>query len=434
MMFVFIFLSSPLQSYAVSKGLLEPHANNRPFYNAASISKGLLESLINNRPFYNAAASQCTAGSGGSGDAQSAAGGGNSSSGVSQSKADFLKKYAEMAYKNSLKTGVPYEFTLAQAILEGALTSQLALKYNNLFGVKAGPGWHGKTVNLPTTEEDKNGNRYRVMASWRVYDNPEDSFADHDSFLRDNPRYAKAFQYSNDPFKFLAEVRAAGYATDVDYVAKVSKVIQEVIDWVAKNTSLPPSSGIKYDVPPPTTDNTDSSSSQTANSGGSKTCSTDAATPAGDVGGQVGGDTGGDNSSSPTGTAQELAQQLLDNPNVSYPYKDTKGLTVREVLQHIVKTGKGIVNSPDVSFTEVAVSTKLLQALVDYAKTNKIGLNALTNADHSSGSNHYKGIAVDLACVPNLDRSAFEAVASKYGGKNNGETCPSARHWHYDFK
>lgn len=341
---------------------------------------------------------------------------------VSQTKAEFLKKYAEAAYRNSLKTGVPYEFTLAQAILEGALTSQLALKYNNLFGIKADSSWHGKTVSLWTTEE-VNGKDIRVMALWRVYDNPEDSFADHDKFLRENPRYAKAFQYSNDPFKFLVEVKAAGYATASDYVEKVSAVIREVIKWIAENTNLPPSSGITYEVPPPGggSDDSDTTSAQ------STSCAaTDLTTP------DEPSDPG-DDSSTPTGTAQQLAQQLLNNPNVLYTYKDSKGLTVKEVLQHIVKTGKGIVNSPDVSFTEVAVSTKLLQALVDYAKTNKIGLNALTNADHSQNSNHYKGIAIDLACVPNLDRAAFDAIASKYGGKNNGETCPGARHWHYDF-
>jgi hypothetical protein len=94
----------------------------------------------------------------------------------------------------------------------------------------------------------------------------------------------------------------------------------------------------------------------------------------------------------------------------------------------------GLVNSPDVTFKEVPVSAKLLQALVEYAKTHKIGLNALTNADHSSTSNHYKGIAIDIACTPALDRTAFEAIAAKYGGANNGEVCPDDRHWHYDFK
>lgn len=135
-----------------------------------------------------------------------------------------------------------------------------------------------------------------------------------------------------------------------------------------------------------------------------------------------------------SGDVQDLAQQLLDSPNVSFPYHDAvSGLTVGDVLKQVAKTGKGQVNSPDVSFREVAVSPKLLQALIEYAKDHKIGLNALTNGDHSSTSNHYKGIAVDIACSPALDRAAFEKIATKYGGKNNGEVCPGNSHWHYDF-
>lgn len=133
------------------------------------------------------------------------------------------------------------------------------------------------------------------------------------------------------------------------------------------------------------------------------------------------------------GESKELAQQLLDNPNVTYPYEDTKGVTAREVLEEVAKTGKGIVNSSDVSITRVAVSANMLKALVEYAEDHKIGLNPITNADHSATSNHYKGIAVDLDCNPTLDRAAFEAIAKKYGGKNNGEVCPGDSHWHYDF-
>lgn len=150
-----------------------------------------------------------------------------------------------------------------------------------------------------------------------------------------------------------------------------------------------------------------------------------------------GGDSDANNedtsSSGEAGEVKALAQELLDNPNVTYPYTDTRGVNVREVLQEVARTGKGIVNSPDVSFDRVEVSPDMLQAIADYAKNNKIGLNALTNADHSSGSNHYKGIAVDFACNPPFNRLEFEQIAAKYGGKNNGEVCPGAAHWHYDF-
>lgn len=141
-----------------------------------------------------------------------------------------------------------------------------------------------------------------------------------------------------------------------------------------------------------------------------------------------------DAGSTASGDAQQLAQELLDNSNVSYPYKDTaRGLTVRDVLEQVAKTGEGIVDSSDVDYTSVPVSPNLLAALVEYAQDHQLGLNALTNGDHSSDSNHYKGRAIDIACSPSLDRTAFDEVAAKYGGRNNGEVCPGSGHWHYDF-
>lgn len=150
----------------------------------------------------------------------------------------------------------------------------------------------------------------------------------------------------------------------------------------------------------------------------------------GGAGGGSGG-TGGGGGGSVDGTVQELAQKILDNPNVSYTYTDTKGVTVRMVLEHIVKTGKGIVNSPDVSHTETTVSAKMLQTILEYAQTNKIGLNTLTNADHSSTSKHYSGHAFDIGCQIPIDLTLLDSIAKKYGGARNFETCDKHRHWHY---
>jgi hypothetical protein len=45
----------------------------------------------------------------------------------------------------------------------------------------------------------------------------EASFRDHGRFLRENARYAAAFNYTNDPDRFVAEIWRAGYATDPNY-------------------------------------------------------------------------------------------------------------------------------------------------------------------------------------------------------------------------
>ncbi len=209
--------------------------------NVSAITKTRLNSLINNRPFYDSSSVLKKCSSGGSTDPSEV----DASSG-SQSRDEFLRKYVQAAYNNSLTTGVPYEVTLAQAIVESGLDSVLALKYNNFFGVKAGSSWTGPTVTLPT-REFINGQERTVMAAFRVYATPEEGFADHDAVLRRVPAYANAFQYSNDPYRFLAVI-APIYATDPNYTKVVGSVIKYIQEWVAANTNLPPSSEVTYNI------------------------------------------------------------------------------------------------------------------------------------------------------------------------------------------
>ncbi len=148
------------------------------------------------------------------------------------------------------------------------------------------------------------------------------------------------------------------------------------------------------------------------------------------------GSVSNDDDTSPIdGDAKSLAQEILDSPNVTYPYTDTHGMNVKTVMTEIKNTGMGPVNGDNASNKghSVEVSANLLRAILEYAKTNKIGLNALTNATHSPTSNHYKGIAIDIACDPALNINKWNRIAGKYGGKNNGEVCPGNAHWHYDF-
>lgn len=169
---------------------------------------------------------------------------------TSNSLEDFVDAYGQGAYDNSIHSGVPYEFTLAQAIIEsGYGKSGLTIQANNFFGIKAGGSWSGATISFPT-QEFINGSSVTVQALFRKYASPQDSFADHDKFLRENPRYAAAFQYSKDPFQFLVEIKKAGYATDPAYVQTVGGVIQGVQAYVASKHLFPPSSAVVYIITP----------------------------------------------------------------------------------------------------------------------------------------------------------------------------------------
>jgi hypothetical protein len=189
--------------------------------------------------------------------------------------AAFVDKYGQMAYDSAVHTGVPYEVTLAQAILEsGYGNSTLASQYNNFFGIKPGSNWTGAVTPPMPTSEYENGVYVKIMAPFRAYASPEDSFTDHANFLRVNSRYANAFQYSNDPMQFAATIAADGYATDPNYTSKLQSLIGGIQEYVASKNLWPPSSSVTYDIAPPTS--SDSGSSATSTASGS--CGTPAGT------------------------------------------------------------------------------------------------------------------------------------------------------------
>lgn len=214
---------------------------------ASALSSSELQSIYNDTVWYQTSGAVSGCGSAG----------GVSGTGSNQSPTDSLKafvdSYGQMAYNDAIKTGVPWEFTLAQAIEESNYgQSQLSSKYSNFFGIKADSSWTGQTVQLPTTE-NVNGQNIDTIGTFRVYSSPQDSFTDHSNFLRTNSNYASAFQYSNDPIKFANAVAAGGYATDPSYAQKLDVLIQEIIDYNAQTKALTPSSQIKFNVPPPGT-------------------------------------------------------------------------------------------------------------------------------------------------------------------------------------
>ena len=63
------------------------------------------------------------------------------------SQQNFYEKYAQLAIDQQIKYGIPASITLQQMALEsGHGKSDLAVNYNNYFGVKAGSSWKGPTV------------------------------------------------------------------------------------------------------------------------------------------------------------------------------------------------------------------------------------------------------------------------------------------------
>lgn len=136
----------------------------------------------------------------------------------------FFKTYYPAAEQVAAVYNIPALSILAQSANETGFGSSVA--GNNMFGIKADAAWTGKKIAVPT-HEVVNGNRIAVTSYFRAYDSPRDSFADFAKFIKANPRYKTALQYTTDPIMFSKHIAAAGYATDPNYFTKISELITE---------------------------------------------------------------------------------------------------------------------------------------------------------------------------------------------------------------
>ena len=98
----------------------------------------------------------------------------------------------------------------------------------NLFGIKAGAGWTGKVAEVTTTEY-VNGVAQKTVAKFRAYDSYEASFRDYAQLISQSPRYAEARQQTGSAQAYASGLQRAGYATDPDYAAKLSRAINTTL-------------------------------------------------------------------------------------------------------------------------------------------------------------------------------------------------------------
>ncbi|MGY4719344.1 glucosaminidase domain-containing protein [Naumannella huperziae] len=146
-------------------------------------------------------------------------------------KTVFITAIAPLARESMEATGVPASVIMGQAILEsGWGTSALSNWSGNYFGIKCGsttsPRQNG-CVSKETQEFYEPDKPTTEVAEFRSYATARDSFLDHGEFLRETPRYAGAFDHTDDPEEFITEVREAGYATDPKYSEMVISLMRD---------------------------------------------------------------------------------------------------------------------------------------------------------------------------------------------------------------
>ncbi len=141
----------------------------------------------------------------------------------------FVDTMLPHAAQASRESGVPARFILGQAALESGwgkseIRGADGTNSHNLFGIKATGGWSGKTVSVTTTEY-VNGQPRKQVEKFRAYDSYTEGFRDYARLIANNPRYAAAVKPGNDAAGFAQGLARGGYATDPEYAAKLTRVI-----------------------------------------------------------------------------------------------------------------------------------------------------------------------------------------------------------------
>ena len=354
---------------------------------------------------------------------------------INQSIESFVDKYGQMAFDVGKKYGIPYEAILAQGIIEsGYGNSGLTRLANNFFGIKAGTGWDGDTINMQTGEV-YGGNAVVVDATFRKYPSAEAGWDGYGKFITSNPRYNKALNYPGDPIQYITEIKVAGYATSPTYIQTVGSVSNAVTAYIAKDGKWQPSSEIAKTNKPevtPGADDGSSVSSSTPNCGIASVSGSSA--PDGTMSLQHGWSLIDDKDYSDT----KCADGTTDKGTYTHP---TRGFTIRKC-----QTNLGTVSSM-VSQNVADMITAAKQdgitltgngAFRDYEAQKAARIkNGCPDVDTSPStsckvqtapagqSEHEKGLAIDFA-ISDSTSSWLKQNASKYGFYN----LPSeAWHW-----
>jgi len=142
----------------------------------------------------------------------------------------YIERYKEIAIYEMHRTGIPASIKLAQAILESqAGKSLLSVESNNHFGIKCGAAWTGPTFFRQDDDYDHHGNL--INSCFRVFENPEESFIAHSTFLLDpakEHRYGFLFNLQPQDYKSWAcGLKKSGYATNPLYANLLITIIED---------------------------------------------------------------------------------------------------------------------------------------------------------------------------------------------------------------
>ena len=152
---------------------------------------------------------------------------------VAANAGSFVDEHSEAAARVERTSGIPAAFMIGQAGHESGWGKREINMADgspsfNLFGIKANSAWNGKVAEVTTTEF-VGGVAKKTLAKFRAYDSYEASFRDYAQMISQSPRYADARQQTGSAQAYSSSLQRAGYATDPDYAAKLSRAINTTL-------------------------------------------------------------------------------------------------------------------------------------------------------------------------------------------------------------
>ncbi|WP_439606103.1 flagellar assembly peptidoglycan hydrolase FlgJ [Hydrogenophaga sp.] len=149
-------------------------------------------------------------------------------------QAGFVEQHGQAAAAVARESGIPASFMIGQAGHEtGWGRSEIrhadGTPSHNLFGIKATDSWKGKVAEITTTEY-VNGEPRKLTAKFRAYDSYADSFRDYAQLITQSPRYGQVMGQLDSVQGFATGLQKAGYATDPQYAAKLSRAINTTLN------------------------------------------------------------------------------------------------------------------------------------------------------------------------------------------------------------
>lgn len=174
----------------------------------------------------------------------------STSASVGPNQAAFINKYRAAAEKVAAETGIPAARILAQAGFESGWN--VDAPGNNLFGIKAGGDYKGKSQTLDTHEADAKGNLVPTKGDFRVYDSPEESFADWANLIKN--KYSGAVNPNLNDAEYAQQLQKGGYGTDPAYASKLHGAIsltRQGLGMAPDGSSVPAVAGPGGGAPAP---------------------------------------------------------------------------------------------------------------------------------------------------------------------------------------